>query len=145
MQSIGSAEEEHCFLDRDAEEEHGQTVDTDSESAVGRTAVTEELGVELNVLAKSLLCRVTAKVIVAVLSLCAGGDLYAAPNKVVTLRNAVFISHMIERTLVLCEIGNEEELVAVKLLNEAVSHTLSVGSKVAFLGLGAGVAVSFRC
>ena len=108
-----------------------------------RTAVTEELGVELNVLAETLLCCVCAEVIIAVLSLCARGDLDAAPDEVVALRNAVFISHVIERTLVLCEIGDEEEFVAVKLLDETVSHTLSVGGKVAFFGLGAGVAVSF--
>ncbi len=143
MKSIGTAEEEHCLLDRDAEEEHGQTVDTDSESAVGRTAVTEELGIELNVLAKSLLCRILAEVVVAVLSLCARGDLNAAPDKVVALGNAVFVSHMVEGTLVLCKIGNKEEFVTIKLLDETVSHTLSVCGKVAFLGLGAGVAVSF--
>ena len=143
MQSVGSAEEEHSFLDRDAEEEHCQAVDTYSEAAVGRTAVAEELGVELNVLAKSLLCRIFAELLIAVLSLCARGDLNAAPDKVVALGNAVFVSHMIEGTLVLCKIGNEEELVAVKLLNETVGHTLSVGGKVAFLGLGAGIAVSF--
>lgn len=142
MQSVGTAEEEHSLLDRDTEEEHGESVNADGESAVRRTAVAEELGIELNVLAETLLCSVGAKLCVAVLSLRARGDLDTAPDEVVALGNTVFVSHVVEGTLVLRKIGNEKEFVTVKLLNEAVGHALRIGGKVAFLGLGAGVAVS---
>ena len=142
MQSVRTAEEEHCFLDRNTEEEHGESVNTDSKTTVGRTAVAEELGVELNVVNKSFFGGVSAKLGIAMLTLCARGDLHAAPDKVVALRNAVFVSHVIEGALVLRKIGNEKELTAVKLHSKAVRHALRIGGKVAFFGFGAGVAVT---
>lgn len=48
--TVGTAEEEFRFLDGKPQEEHGQAVKTETEAAVRRAAVTEELEVERNVI-----------------------------------------------------------------------------------------------
>ena len=67
--SVRTSEEELYFLYGHAAEEHGKTVDTDTESAVRRTAILEELKIELNVLCKSLLLSLSLKNVVSVLAL----------------------------------------------------------------------------
>ena len=49
---VGAAEEEHDFLDRDAQQQHGQPVHPQAEAAVGRAAVAEEIHIEFHVFAQ---------------------------------------------------------------------------------------------
>ena len=107
-----------------------------------RAAVAEEAEIELYVLRKSLLLCLCLQDLVAVLTLCARGDLHAAPDEVVALRHAVLVTHMVEGALLGIVIGNEEELVAVFLLGEAGAKALGVRGQVAVLGFGHGVAVA---
>ena len=116
IEPVGAAEQEHSFLNVESEQQHGQTVNTETETAVRRTAVFKEFKVELNVFTESFFVRLFFEDFVTVLALCTGCDFNTAPDKVITLRNAVFIAHMIECALFCGVIGYEEELVIVMLL-----------------------------
>ena len=83
--TLGVTEEEHCLVDVCANKKHCKTVDTKTESAVRRTSVLEELKIELNVVSKTLFLCLSLKNVVSVLTLCTRCNLYAAPDKVVTL------------------------------------------------------------
>ena len=54
-QTVGAAEQELCVLDAQAAQQHGQAVDAQTEAAVGRAAVLEELQIELDILGQALL------------------------------------------------------------------------------------------
>ena len=69
-----------------SEHEHREAVDADTEAAMGRAAVFEELEIELDILVETLLLRLALEHIVSVLALRAGGYLDAAPDEVIALR-----------------------------------------------------------
>ena len=69
------------------------------------------------------------------LTLCAGGDLHAAPDEVVALRHAVLVAHVVESALLGGVVGDEQELVAVVLLDPVVAQALGLGGQVALLAL----------
>ena len=77
------------------------------------------------------------------LTLGTGGDLHAAPDQVVALRHAVLVTHVVEGTLLGRVIGDEQELVAVVLLDPVVAQTLGLGGQIALLALVYGVAELF--
>ena len=54
-ETVGAAEQELGVLDGQAAEQHGQAVDAQTEAAVGRAAVLEELQIELDILGQALL------------------------------------------------------------------------------------------
>ena len=54
-QTVGTAEQELGILDGLAAEQHGQTVDAQTEAAVRGAAVLEELQIELDILGQALL------------------------------------------------------------------------------------------
>ena len=74
------------------------------------------------------------------LALRAGGYLDAAPDKVIALRHAVLVAHMVERTLLGAVVGDEQELVTVFLHDPVVAQTLGVGREVALFAVGHGIA-----
>ena len=53
-QTVGAAEQELGVLDAQAAQQHGQAIDADAKTAVGRAAVLEELQIELDVLGQTL-------------------------------------------------------------------------------------------
>ena len=134
-QTVGAAEQELGVLDGLAAEQHGQTVDAQTEAAVRGAAVLEELQIELDVIGQALLLCLLLQHVVAMLTLCAGGDLHAAPDEVVALRHAVLVAHVVESTLLGGVVGDEQELVAVVLLDPVVAQALGLGGQVALLAL----------
>ena len=56
-QAVRTAEEEHAFLDRQTDQQHGQTIHAQTEATVRRAAVLEKVQIELDVLAKTLFIR----------------------------------------------------------------------------------------
>ena len=110
---------------------------------MGRAAVLEELQIELDVLGQTLLLGLLLQHFVAVLTLGTCGDLHAAPDQVVALRHTVLITHMVESTLLGRVISDEQELVAVVLLDPVVAQTLGFSGQVALLALVHGVAELF--
>ena len=75
------------------------------------------------------------------LALCARGNLHAAPDEVVALRNAVFVAHVVEGALLGAVVGDEQKLVVVVLLDPVVAEMLCLGGEVALLLVRNGVAV----
>lgn len=75
------------------------------------------------------------------LALCTGCDFNTAPDKVITLRNAVFIAHMIECALFCGVIGYEEELVIVMLLHPIKAEFLCLGGQIAAFAFRGNIAV----
>ena len=74
------------------------------------------------------------------LALRAGGNFHAAPDQVVALRHAVLVAHVIERALLGGIIRDEQELMAILLLDPLVGEVLRLGGQVAFLAVRALVA-----
>ncbi len=103
------------------EDEHCQTVDAETETAVRGTTVLEEFKVEFYVFAQAFFVRLFFKNVVSVFTLSARGDFYAAPDEVVALRNAVFVAHVVERTFFAAVIGDEQKLVIVVFFNPFVA------------------------
>ena len=142
-QTVGAAEQELGLLDGQTAEQHGQAVDAKAEAAVRGAAVLEELQIELDVLGQTLFLRLLLQHLIAVLTLGAGGDLNTAPDQVVALRHAVLIAHVVESALLGGVIGDEQELVAVVLLDPVVAQALGLGGQIALLALVHGVAELF--
>ena len=74
-QTVGAAEQELGILDGQAAQQHGQAVDAQTETAVGRAAVLEELQIELDIIGQTLFLGLLLQHLVAVLALGTGGDL----------------------------------------------------------------------
>ena len=142
-QAVGAAEQELGILDGQAAQQHGQAVDAQTETAVGRAAVLEELQIELDIIGQTLLLGLLLQHLVAMLALGTGGDLHTAPDQVVALRHAVLIAHVVESALLGGVIGDEQELVAVVLLDPVVAQALGLGGQIALLALVHGVAELF--
>ncbi len=53
-QTVGAAEQELGVLDGQAAQQHGQAVDAQTKTAVGRAAVLEELQIELDIIGQTL-------------------------------------------------------------------------------------------
>ena len=102
---------------------------------MGRAAILEELQIELDILGQTLLLSLLLQHLITVLTLGTGGDLDTAPDQVVALGHTVLVAHVIERTLLGGVVGDEQELVAVVLLDPLIAQTLGLGSQVALLGL----------
>lgn len=100
------------------------------ETAVGRAAVLEELQIELDILGQTLFLGLLLQHLIAVLTLCAGGDLDTAPDQVVALGHTVLVAHVVERALLGSVIGDEQELVAIVLLDPLVAQALGLGGQV---------------
>ena len=142
-QAVGAAEQELGVLDAQAAQQHGQAVDAQTETTVGRAAVLEELQIELDIFSQTLFLSLLLQHFVAVLTLGTGGDLNTTPDQVVALRHAVLIPHVVERTLLGGIIGDEEELVTVVLLHPLIAQALGLSGQVALLALVHGVAELF--
>ena len=84
-QTVGAAEQELGVLDGQAAQQHGQAVDAQTETTVGRAAILEELQIELDILGQTLFLSLLLQHLVAVLTLGTGGDLHATPDQVVAL------------------------------------------------------------
>ena len=139
-QTVGAAEQELGFLDGQAAEQHGQAVDAQTEAAVRRAAILEELQIELDVLGQTLFLGLLLQHLIAVLALCAGGDLDTAPDQVVALGHTVLVAHVVERALLGSVIGDEQELVAIVLLDPLIAQALGLGGQVALFRVIDGVA-----
>lgn len=62
IEPVRAAEQEHSFLNVESEQQHGQTVNTETETAVRRTAVFKEFKVELNVFTESFFVRLFLRI-----------------------------------------------------------------------------------
>ena len=68
IEPVGAAEQEHSFLNVESEQQHCQTVNTETETAVRRTAVFKEFKVELNVFTESFFVRLFFEDFVTILA-----------------------------------------------------------------------------
>ncbi len=141
--SFRASEEEHCLVDVEPENEHRQTVEPEPESAVRRAAVLEEFEIEFDVVAKSFFVRLFFQNFISVFALRARRDFDAAPDKVVALRHAAFVAHMIERAFFAAIVGYEQEFVIIVFLHPVETQTFGFGGKIAFLAFRHGVTVVF--